>query len=468
MLRSLYSLGWILGVPVALAYLLYRSLRQPEYRLHWRERFGHSDPLPPGRRQIWIHAVSVGETVAAASLIRRLAAGDPDTLLLLTHATPTGRATGSDLFRDLGPRLRQSYLPYDLPFAVKRFLKRQRPSCGLIMEAEVWPNLMHAARARSVPMAVVNARLSEKSLRRGLRYRRLIAPAIEAFDLIVAQSAADSERMSRLARPADAVAGNLKFDQPISQAARETGAAWRSRLAPLRVIVAASTRDGEEALILQHWSSRPAVAGAQAADADAAGGHAAKHGDGSSPADSLLVIVPRHPNRFETVAALIAAARPGKPVLRRAALDRPTLVLRQGDVLLGDSMGEMQNWYACADVVVMGGSLLPYGSHNLIEANALGCPVVLGPSVFNFEQAAAESIAAGAAVQVADTAAALRTAAEIAHDPGRRAGMSAAALSFAQAHRGATDRTLAALEPLLQRSLEGRPPATRAADQRGA
>jgi hypothetical protein len=152
--------------------------------------------------------------------------------------------------------------------------------------------------------------------------------------------------------------------------------------------------------------------------------------------EALLVIVPRHPNRFETVAALIAAARPGKPVLRRAALDRPTLDLRGGDILLGDSMGEMQNWYACADVVIMGGSLLPYGSHNLIEANALGCPVVLGPSLFNFEQAATESIAAGGSVQVADTAAALRAAAEIAADQGRRARMSVAALSFAQAHRG--------------------------------
>jgi 3-deoxy-D-manno-octulosonic-acid transferase len=267
-LRGLYSLGWILGVPAALAYLLYRSFRQPAYRLHWKERFGHGEAPPPGRRQIWIHAVSVGETVAAASLIRRLAARDPDSLLLLTHATPTGRATGSELFRDLGPRLRQCYLPYDLPFAVNRFLDRQRPSCGLIMETEVWPNLMHAARTRAVPMAVINARLSEKSLARGLKYRRLIAPAIEAFDLIVAQSAADSARMSRLARPADAVAGNLKFDQAISEAAREAGAAWRSRLAPLRVIVAASTRDGEEALILQHWGSRRAVPNARTPSAD--------------------------------------------------------------------------------------------------------------------------------------------------------------------------------------------------------
>lgn len=442
MLRSLYSLGWILAVPLALAYLLYRSLRQPAYRLHWKERFGYGEGAPPGRRQLWIHAVSVGETVAAASLIRRLAARDPDALLLLTHATPTGRATGSDLFRDLGPRLRQCYLPYDLPFAVNRFLGRQRPTCGLIMETEVWPNLMHAARARAVPMAVVNARLSEKSLARGLRYRRLIAPAIQAFDLIVAQSAADSARMSRLARPADAVAGNLKFDQAVSETARETGATWHSRLAPRRVIVAASTRDGEEALILQNWGR---------------------------PVDALLVIVPRHPNRFETVAALIAGARPGRPIVRRSALDQPRVDLEDGDILLGDSMGEMQSWYACADVVIMGGSLLPFGSHNLIEANALGCPVVLGPSVFNFEQAAAESIAAGAAVQVGDTAAALRAAADIAHDPARRSRMSVAALSFAQAHRGATERTLAALEPLLQRGPAGhqQPPADRAAVQRG-
>ena len=431
MLRHLYSAGWIVLFPLALVYLLYRSIRQPEYRLHWGERFGFCRPQRKGGRPIWIHAVSVGETAAAAPLLRRLAARYPQAPVLLTHATPTGRATGRELFRDLGPRLRQCYLPYDLPFCVGRFLDVQRPLFGLIMETEVWPNLMHATRKRGVPMAVVNARLSQKSLARGLKYRSLIAPAMAAFDIIVAQSAADSARMAQLARPADAIAGNLKFDQAIDESAQAKGEQWRRRFGTRAVVVAASTRDGEEALLLQSWRRLRGP------------------GDGAGIPAPLLVVVPRHPNRFDAVAALIAEAAPDYRFLRRAALDQPEADVAGCDLLLGDSMGEMQAWYDCADVVIMGGSLLPFGSQNLIEANALGCPVVLGPSVFNFEQAAAESIAAGASIQVADSDAAVRSALAIAGDRDRRAAMSRASQSFAQAHRGATERTLVALEPML-------------------
>lgn len=442
MLRHLYSLGWFLAVPFALAYLVYRSLRQPDYRRHWAERFGLAPPAPPGPGPIWVHAVSVGETAAAAPLLRELARRHPDRPLLLTHATPTGRATGAELFRALGPRLRQCYLPYDLPPAVDRFLARQRPACGLVMETEVWPNLMQAARRRGVPMAAVNARLSPRSLARGQRYRALIGPAIAAFDIVVAQTAADSQRMGRLGREADAVSGNLKFDQPVAPDAREVGARWRRLLGDRRVVVAASTRDGEEALLLDAWREQLAADGGR----------------------TLLVIVPRHPNRFEAVAALmaqaLAAAAPDARLMRRADLDSPADRLGRAPLLLGDSMGEMQRWYALADVVVMGGSLLPFGSQNLIEANALGCPVVLGPSTFNFEQAAAEAIAAGAAVQVPDAPSALRAALRIAGDPAERARRAAAAVAFTEAHRGATARTLAALEEWLARAL-ARPEAER-------
>jgi 3-deoxy-D-manno-octulosonic-acid transferase len=434
-LRKLYSLGWVVAIPLALAYLLYRSIRQPGYRLHWPERFGFGRPAPDDQRPIWIHAVSVGETAAAAPLIRRLAGRYPHLPLLLTHATPTGRAAGQELFRDLAPRLRQCYLPYDLPSCVGRFLALQRPLCGLIMETEVWPNLMHAARTRAVPMAVVNARLSEKSLARGLKYQSLIRPAIEAFEVIVAQSAADSKRIARIAREADAVAGNLKFDQSVSDEARDAGRRWRDRLGARAVVLAASTRDGEEALILESWGK---ALGDRLPDGAAA---------------PLLIIVPRHPNRFETVASLIAAAIPQPRLMRRDALDQADADLTRCEVILGDSMGEMQRWYGCADVAIMGGSLRPFGSQNLIEANALGCPVVLGPSVFNFEQAAAESIAGGAAVQAADSDAAVVAALRIAADAAQRETMSLAALRFAQAHRGATERTLLALAPLLHRSL---------------
>jgi len=435
LLRHAYSAGWVLAVPLALLYLLKRSLRQPEYRLHWAERFGFCDPPPNGGQPIWIHAVSVGETAAAAPLIRELAARYPGAPVLLTHATPTGRATGRDLFRELGPRLSQCYLPYDLPFCVGHFLDVQRPLFGLVMETEVWPNLMHAASRRGVPMAVVNARLSEKSLARGLNYRSLIAPAVAAFDVIIAQSTADSARMAQLARPADAIVGNLKFDQSVSETARARGAQWRLRFGPRAVVVAASTRDGEEAILLQSWRRLREAA------------------IESRRALPLLLVVPRHPNRFDEVASLIGQAAPDYRLLRRAALDQPAADIAGCDVLLGDSMGEMQSWYAAADVAIMGGSLLPYGSQNLIEANGLGCPVVLGPSVFNFEQAAQESIAAGASVQVADADAAVAAALRIAHDGAVRAAMSQAAERFAQAHRGATARTLAALAPLLTRAM---------------
>ena len=438
MLRHLYSLGWLLAVPLAIAYLLYRSVRQPAYRRHWPERFGFAKAAAPGNGPIWVHAVSVGETVAAAPLVRELASRHPERPLLLTHATPTGRATGGELFRALGPRLTQCYLPYDLPCAVDRFLARQRPACGLVMETEVWPNLMHAARRRGVPMAVVNARLSPRSLARGQMYRGLIAPAIAAFDVIVAQTEADSERMSRLGRGANAVSGNLKFDQAVAPDARERGARWRQLLGERPVVVAASTRDGEEALLLAAWRDRVAA------------------GDRVP----LLVVVPRHPDRFEIVANLmaqaLATAAPGARLMRRADLESAAPGLAQAPLLLGDSMGEMQRWYACADAVIMGGSLLPFGSQNLIEANALGCPVVLGPSTFNFEQAASEAIAAGAAVQAPDASAAFAVALRIAGDPAERGNRSGAALAFTQAHRGATERTLAALEAWLGAAL--RPP----------
>ena len=469
MLRTLYSLGWLLAIPLALIYLLYRSIRQPAYRRHWLERFGFSQHAAAGRRPIWIHAVSVGETAAAVPLVRKLAERYPGVRLLLTHTTPTGREAGKALLHDLAPRLHQCYLPYDVPSFVARFLAAQQPLCGLVMETEVWPNLMHAAAARGVPTAAVNARLSEKSLSRGLEYRGLIRPAVEAFDIIVAQSAGDSQRLAQLARPADAVAGNLKFDQPVAGDAREVGRQWRRRLGARPVVLAASTRDGEEALLLESWR-KCALGGGRRVPGSGAqdGGEDGTQDDEPPP---LLIVVPRHPNRFETVAALIAAALPRERLLRRRALDQAVTDTGTGTgsgtgsglggcgVLLGDSMGEMQRWYACADVVIMGGSLLPFGSQNLIEANALGCPVVLGPSVFNFEQAAAESIAAGAAVQVTDSDAAVATALRIAADPLRRDTMSAAALGFAQAHRGATERTLAALAPMLQACLGPAPPA---------
>ncbi|MGE0802127.1 MAG: 3-deoxy-D-manno-octulosonic acid transferase [Lautropia sp.] len=435
--RRLYSAAWWLAVPFALGYLLYRSVRQPAYRRHWGERFGFGAAPPADSAAagptIWIHAVSVGETAAVAPLLWRLAAAYPDARFLLTHATPTGRDTGRERFARLGPRLAQCYLPYDLGAAVARFFATRRPALGLIVETEVWPNLMAAAQASGVPVASINARLSERSLARGLRFRRLIVPAVAAFAAIVAQTATHAARIARLGRRVDAVAGNLKFDQPVVAAQRAQGEAWRARFGSRPIVVAASTRDGEEELLLAAW-------------------RAAR---GALVARPLLIVVPRHPNRFDEVAALLGSAfdADGGVFVRRRALDDPAVDPAAIDCLLGDSMGEMQAWYAAADVAIIGGSLLPFGAQNLIEANALGCPVVLGPSVYNFEDAAAEAIAAGAAQPVADASAAIDAALAIARDRERRAVMSAAALAFTAAHRGAVDRTMAALAPLLLRTL---------------
>lgn len=449
LVRRLYTLAWALLLPLAFGYLLWRSLRQPAYRAHWGERLGFAparEAAALARRPIWIHAVSVGETRAAMPLVEALARRDPGQTFLLTHATPTGREAGADLVRRLPGRVAQCYLPYDLPGPLRRFLARWQPVCGLVLETEVWPNLAWVCDRAGLPLALVNGRLSERSLRRGKRQARLIVPALGRLAAVVVQTAADASRLQQLGRRADAVVGNLKYDidPPAGLVAR--GHRWRQAFGGRPVVLAASTRDGEEALLVAAWRERVAV----------------------TVADPLLLLVPRHPQRFEAVAAMLATAFGPAAVLRRRDLGgadgledqvgaearsgaghRPVTAVATSAVVLGDSMGEMPAWYAAADVTIMGGSLLPFGAQNLIEANAVGCPVVLGPSTFNFAQAAEASIKAGAAVQVADAGAAVEAALAIALDPGRRAAMAAAATAFTRSHRGATDRTLDAIEPFL-------------------
>jgi 3-deoxy-D-manno-octulosonic-acid transferase len=371
---------------------------------------------------LWIHAVSVGETRAAQPLVAALLERHPQARLLLTHMTPTGRAAGAELFGRFGERVVQAYLPYDLAPAQRAFLRAWRPSLGIVMETELWPNLCVQARRAGVPLVLVNARLSERSLRKGLRWRALTVPALRSLACVVAQTPADAQRIGRLGRADVHVAGNLKFDVSPAPALLARGGQWRAMLGARPVVLAASTRDGEEAALLDAW--RPA------------------------PGGPLLVIVPRHPQRFEEVAAELARRR--LRFARRAALDDPQRVDAGAiDVLLGDSMGEMFAWYAMADVAVLGGSLLPFGGQNLIEACAAGVPVVMGEHTFNFEDAAAQAIAAGAGTRVRDAAHAVVRALELLAEPGAREAMSVRGRDFAQAHRGATERTLALLAPWL-------------------
>jgi 3-deoxy-D-manno-octulosonic-acid transferase len=418
-----------------MAYLLWRSIRQPAYRAHWAERFGWHSRRAGLQPLIWLHAVSVGETRAAQPLVKALAAQYPQAHLLITCMTPTGRETACELFaKSLGERFHQAYLPYDQAGAQRRFLKAWRPHVGLLMETELWPNLMAAAAEANVPVALVSARLSQKSLDRGLRQRALIVPAAQQLFCVLAQSEDDAARITELGRPVEAVTGNLKFDNSPDAALLDRGRGWRVRIGR-QVVLAASTRDGEEALILDAWQ-RLAISTPRS------------HTDMADAAVMpLLVIVPRHPQRFDAV--VLEAEATGQRVARRAALDDPQFDASTIDVLIGDSMGEMDAWYALAEVTLMGGSWLPYGSQNLIEPCALACPVVLGPSTFNFADAANGAIAAGAALQVLTVDAAIESALALLRNEPERSAMAKAGAAFAADHRGATQRTLAALEPML-------------------
>lgn len=427
-------------MPLAALYLLWRSRRQPDYRRHWSERFGWADyrrmaqTASVGRRGplIWVHAVSVGETRAAEPLIAALAGRYADARFLLTHMTPTGRAAGAEVAARWPGRVAQCYLPYDLPFAVRRFLRAWQPSIGLGMETETWPNLLACARAAQLPMVLVNARLSEKSLRAALRTPALMREAATAFTAVLAQTEADAARMRQVGAERIEVIGNLKFDFAPDEALLERGRRWRQALGGRSLLLFASTREGEEALLLAALQR----AGIFARD------------------DTLALVVPRHPQRFDEVAR--AMAEHGA-VVRRSAPAWDSGVLPPRALLLGDSMGEMAMYYAAADVACIGGSLLPLGGQNLIEACAVGTPVVVGPHTFNFEQASADAINLHAAQRVSDADAAVAAMLAIADDRERRARMSAAALAFAAQHRGATDRAVQRIAPIIEDRFNGSP-----------
>jgi len=420
-----YSAAWWLAAPLAAAYLLWRSLAQREYRRHWGERFlGRGAPPPAGRPLIWIHAVSVGETRAAQPLIEHLARELPAASFVLTHMTPTGRAVGQSIVAGLPGRVVQRYLPYDLRFAVDGFLRQVRPAVGVVMETEIWPNLLHAARRSGVPMLLANARLSEKSAARGSRFAALLGPAAEAFGRIAAQSEADRARIGRFYRKPVDVTGNMKFDLPVNEALVAAGRALRAAWGARPVWLLASSRDGEEALVLDAWT-----------------GSRAKF-----DSDPNLLIVPRHPQRFDEVAQLIESR--GLACVRRSRGQWPER-LAPATVLLGDTMGEMALYYAAADVALIGGSLRDFGAQNLIEACAVGTPVVLGPSTYNFAQAAADALAAGAALQVGDAGEALAAMDRLCVDGERLRAMAASARAFAGTHRGATARVARMVRTLL-------------------
>ena len=407
-MRALYTLLGLLLLPWLPLRLWWRGRREPGYRRWMGERFGRYHGAVTGPT-FWIHAVSVGETRAAAPLVQRLKTAYPQATVLLTHMTAAGRDTGHTLF---GEGVAQAWLPYDVPSAVRSFYAHYRPVAGFLLETELWPNLIARAHAAGIPVYLINARLSERSSRGYQLLGALTRPMLQRLAGVAAQSPSDAARLAALGAPSPIVTGNLKFDVTIPSTALELGAEFRLRFGAARPTwLAASTRDGEEALLLDALARHPL------------------------PGNPLFVLVPRHPQRFAVVAELLRAR--GIAFVRRSdGAPVPADIA----VVLGDSMGEMAAYYAASDVAFIGGSLLPLGGQNLIEALAVGAPVIVGPHTFNFADASNGAIAAGAALRVPDAEALLAALAALLTDPARRHRMSEAARAFHATHRGAADR----------------------------
>ena len=427
-----YQLLWHLLLPLAFIRLAWRSRHAFSYLHHIPERlgFGYSKPIAKG--VVWIHAVSVGETRAAQPLIEAyLAKGES---ILLTHMTLNGRRTGKQLFgKEIAAgKIRQVYLPYDLCWSVEHFLNTFAPKLGLFMETEAWPTVVFRCADKGLPLFLVNARLSERSARRVNQFGKAGRALFQAFAGILAQTEFDAQRYRSLGVKNIEVVGNLKFDVPLDPALVKQGKGWQENLhASQRLMVcAASTRDGEEAIILKAWK-------------DLLLNHAFE-------VQPLLCIVPRHPERFTEVADQIHAA--GLKFRRRTEWQGIPKDNADLDVVLGDSMGEMPMYYSAADLVVMGGSLLRFGGQNLIEACAAGCPVLLGEHTYNFQQASIDALDAGAAKRIkgdlllGEPIALMEALKSLLLNPAELAQMASAAKTYSVEHQGATKRIIAALD----------------------
>jgi 3-deoxy-D-manno-octulosonic-acid transferase len=416
--RFLYSALLYLLLPMVAGKLALRCIKQAAYRPHWRERFGFYR-LPRQSGVIWLHCVSVGETRAAASLIHALLAQYPERSLLLTHSSPSGRATSEALF---GNRVQRAYLPFDLPFMVRRFLTHFQPDLGVLLETEIWFNLLVACQQRQIPVVLANARLSEKSARGYAKLGSLAQNGLQSLHLIAAQTPNDAKRFQGLGAKRVETLGNLKFDALPPSGTEAAGIHFRRLFGEQRpVFLAASTREGEEALILDALAATPI-------------------------ADLLTVIVPRHPQRFAQVEALLK--KRGLAYEKRSSLK--DAVASRTKIILGDSMGEMYAYYASADLCLIGGSLLPFGGQNLIEAMRLGKPVLLGPHTYNFEHASNEAVEQGAAQRVNSVQEISTALLTLMNQPDRLNEMGAKGLSLCEASLGATAKTQKLITAILK------------------
>lgn len=428
---AVYQVLWHLLLPLALIRLAWRARHSIQYLSYFPERlgFGYKKSIQQGA--IWIHAVSVGETRAAQPLIEAyLARGQP---ILLTHMTLNGRRTGATLFAKAiaSGQIQQTYLPYDLCWSVASFIRTFKPKLGLFMETEAWPTVVFYCAQIGLPLFLVNARLSERSSRRVNQFGKAGRALFQAFTGILAQSEFDAQRYRDLGVKNVEIVGNLKFDVPLDPDLARQGRLWQQELhAHSRLMVcAASTRGGEEVIILKAWKDL-----------------LLSHTFEKSP---LLCLVPRHPERFSEVADQIYHA--GFKFRRRSEWSAIPQAMADVDVILGDSMGEMAMYYSAADLVVMGGSLLPFGGQNLIEACVAGRPVLLGEHTYNFQQAALDAIDVGAAkrlkgnLMLGEPIALMESLKSLLLNPAELKKMSDAAKIYSLEHQGATQKILAAI-----------------------
>jgi len=418
--RFLYTLTMYLAVPVILYRLAARGLRYREYFARWKERFGFF-PRPGFDESIWVHAVSVGEVNAAVPLIEALMRRYADRRFVITTVTPTGSERVQKLF---GGRVFHVYLPYDLPASVERFLDRVKPTLAVIMETEIWPNLFFECNRRGIPIVVANARLSERSLRGYGPVRPLARAAIQCATHVAAQSQADAERLLALgARPEKlSIAGNVKFDMAVPKALDSSGAMVREYWGTNRPVwIAASTHEGEEVPSIEAHT------------------RVLKRFP-----DALLLLAPRHPERFRPVVQLCRQYG-----FRTAVRSEDSVAARDSECFVIDTLGELLLFYAAADVAFVAGSLETIGGHNVLEPAALGKPVLVGPHTFNFAEITASLIADGAALRVADAAELGDTVVRLFADPAKREAMGPAALAAVERERGAVLRVLEIVERVM-------------------
>lgn len=421
-MRYLYTLAMFLVTPLLVLRLLARGVRSKPYHRRWPERFGFFD-APGFSGSLWVHAVSVGEVNAAEPLIKALHRDYPEAPIVITTVTPTGMARVRQLF---GDSVFHVYLPYDLPFAVSRFLNRIRPRLALIVETEIWPNLYFACRNRGIPLMIVNARLSDRSMRGYKPMRSMVRSALRCVHTIAAQSRSDAARYRLLGADPQkiVVAGNMKFDMPIPDGAVDAGRLMREHWGPRRPVwIAASTHEGEELAVLEaHLQILKRLP------------------------DALLLLAPRHPERFRVVEHAVRSL--GFNVATRSCNKVPA---SSNQVFVIDAMGQLMPFFAASDVAFVGGSLVSIGGHNVLEPAALSVPVLVGPHTFNFEEITCSLIQQGGADRVPSADQLGSVALKLLLDDERRVKMGNAAQQVFERERGAVQRISRMIAGILQK-----------------